>query len=303
MKSFVVRTGWWIAVWYLCALSAVYAASGIVVFQSDFGVKDGAVSEVKGVMYSVNQSLLVSDLTHEIPPFNIWDAGYRLFQTAPYWPKGTVFVSVVDPGVGTARRSIVAKTRTGQYFVTPDNGTLTLIDDAIGIEEVRLIDESVNRLKKSGASYTFHGRDVYAYTAAKLASGVISFAGVGPVLKTPIVKLVYQKPVISDHKLTGAIVILDPQYGNLWTNISQDMLNRFGLEKGKKYKIKIFQNQQVRYEAVLPYVTTFGAVPKGAGLIYVNSLLNLAIAINQGNFAATHGIGSGAGWKIVISPV
>src|SRR5438128_10958794 len=109
----------------------------MVVFQSDFGTKDGAVSAVKGVIYTVDKSLIVSDLTNDITPFSIWEAAYRLYQTASYWPAGTVFVSVVDPGVGTKRRSIVALANNGQYFVTPDNGTLTLINDAIGIKEVR----------------------------------------------------------------------------------------------------------------------------------------------------------------------
>ena len=117
-----------------------------LIFQSDFGVQDGAVSAMYGVAYTVDSRLRVFDLTHEIEPYSIWDASYRLIQTVAYWPEGSVFVSVVDPGVGSDRRSIVAKTATGQYIVSPDNGTLTHIKRRVGIVQARQIDETVNRL-------------------------------------------------------------------------------------------------------------------------------------------------------------
>lgn len=291
----------------LCLLTlgikAALAAAGIVVFQSDFGIKDGAVSAAKGVMYSVDKSLIVSDLTNEIPTYNIWDASYRLIQTAPYWPKGTVFVSVVDPGVGTARRSVIAETKTGQYFVTPDNGTLTLVDDMLGIKEVRIIDETKHRLKGSADSYTFHGRDLYAYAAAKLASGKISYKDVGNVSKDPIVKLPYQKAEITDNTLRGTIVILDPQYGNVWTNISKDLLDKFGVSVGKTYRIKIYKDNKLKYSADVPFYNTFGQVKAGEDILYLNSLLNLSIATNQKNFADTHQINSGADWMITVEKV
>ena len=138
-----------------------------LVFQSDFGYDDGAVSAMYGVAYSVDENIKVFDVTHNIPQYNIWEASYRLIQTVNYWPKGTVFVSVVDPGVGSTRRSIVVLTEAGQYIVTPDNGTLTHIKRLSSIREARIIDESVNRLPNSGESYTFHGRDIYAYEPAR----------------------------------------------------------------------------------------------------------------------------------------
>src|SRR6195952_1014242 len=144
------------------------AQNKIVVFQSDFGLKDGAVSAMKGVAMGVSTDLKLFDLTHEIPAYNIWEAAYRLEQTVRYWPAGTVFVSVVDPGVGTSRKSVVLKTRSGHFIVTPDNGTLTLVAQSLGIDEVREINEAVNRRKDSQKSYTFHGRDVYSFTAARL---------------------------------------------------------------------------------------------------------------------------------------
>ncbi len=151
----------------------------ILVFQSDFGLKDGAVAAMKGVSTSVSKDLQIYDLTHEITAYNISEAAYWLNQSASYWPTGTVFVSIVDPGVGSKRKSIVMRTKTGHYFVTPDNGTLTLVAESMGIDGVREIDETVNRLKGSAESYTFHGRDVYAYTGARLASGTITFEEVG----------------------------------------------------------------------------------------------------------------------------
>ena len=123
-----------------------------LVLQTDFGLGDGAVSAMYGVAYSVSEDLMVADLTHEIPQYDIWEASYRLIQTVAYWPKGTVFVSVVDPGVGSTRRSIAVETVTGQYIITPDNGTLTHVKKMIGIRSARIIDESVNRLPNSGES-------------------------------------------------------------------------------------------------------------------------------------------------------
>ena len=216
------------------------AQSKILVLQTDFGVKDGAVSAMKGVAMNVSPQLKVFDLTHEIPAYNIWEAAYRLEQTARYWPKGTVFVSVVDPGVGSSRKSVVLKTKTGYFFVTPDNGTLTLIAESMGISELREIDEKVNRLKGSGKSYTFHGRDVYAYTGARLASGVINFEQVGPRLEPNVIKINYQHAVFENGIIKGNIPILDIQYGNIWTNISDSLFAKLNLKFGDPVSIKIY---------------------------------------------------------------
>ncbi len=278
-----------------------YAAAKLVVVQTDFGLKDGAVSSMKGVMESVDRTLTISDLTNEITPYNIFEASYRLYQTLPYWPKGTVFVSVVDPGVGTKRKSIVALTNDGHYIVTPDNGTLTLISDAIGIKAVREIDETKNRLQSTAnGSYTFYGRDLYGYTAARLAAGKITFEEVGPKYETPLVKLTYQHPFIKNNQLQGTIVILDPQYGNLWTNIDAKLVKQFGLELGKQYKVRIFDNDHKVYHGTLSYQNTFGEVSQGESLIYTNSLMNLAIGTNQENFARKFNVMAGANWHIEI---
>ena len=202
-----------------------------LVLQSDFGTADGAVSAMYGVAFGVNPDIIISDLTHDIPQYNIWEASYRLIQTVTYWPEGTVFVSVVDPGVGSSRKSIVAKTAEGHYIVTPDNGTLTHIKKITGIVEAREIDENVNRLAGSGESYTFHGRDIYAYTGARLASGVITFEEVGPAVNVDeIVELPVVEAVYDGEKVSGTIDVLDIRFGSLWTNIPRDLFAKLGVK-------------------------------------------------------------------------
>jgi S-adenosylmethionine hydrolase len=275
--------------------------SNTIVFQSDFGLKDGAVSAMKGVAFSVSSNLKMFDLTHEIPPYNIWEAAYRLKQTASFWPAGTVFVSVVDPGVGSERRSVVMKSKSGHYFVTPDNGTLTLVSETLGVDQLRLIDEKINRLPNSNASYTFHGRDVYSYTAARLASGVIRFEEVGPLSDGGPVKIPFQAPVVKNKTVTGTIEILDVQYGNLWTNIDETILTKLDIHFSDKIDISITEDDQVKYTGVVPFGKTFADVKEGEVVAYLNSLLNLSIAINQGSFSNHYGIFSGPEWRINIA--
>lgn len=279
-----------------------FSQNKIVVFQSDFGLKDGAVSAMKGVAMGVSTDLRLFDLTHEIPAFNIWEAAYRLEQTVPYWPVGTVFVSVVDPGVGTNRKSVVLKTKTGQFIVTPDNGTLTLIAESLGIAELREIDEAVNRRKDSKKSYTFHGRDVYAYTGARLAAGTITYEQVGPALPNEVVSIPYQKAAREGRKIKGAIAILDIQYGNVWTNIPADLFNGFNMAYGDLLHVSVFHKGAKLYEGNMPYSQTFGAVAKNKPLAYLNSLLQLSFALNQGSFANQFHIGSGNEWSVEVEP-
>jgi S-adenosylmethionine hydrolase len=292
---------WLAAFIWILVLSSAAGHNKIVVFQSDFGLKDGAVSEMKGVAMEVSPDLKLFDLTHEIPPYNIWEAAYRLKQTVPFWPQGTVFVSVVDPGVGTSRKSVVLKTRTGQFIVSPDNGTLTLVVDELGIEEVRQIDESVNRRKSSEKSYTFHGRDVYAYTAARLASGAIRFEQVGPLLPAEVVRIPFQPAVADGNQLKGSIPILDIRYGNVWTNIPNELFQQMHVRPGDFVHISIFHSDQKIYEGDIPYELTFGEVPAGSPVAYLNSLMQLSFALNQGNFAETYHIASGSEWNVNVS--
>lgn len=272
-----------------------------LVLQTDFGLSDGAVSAMYGVAISVDPSLKIFDLTHDIPQYDIWEASYRLYQTMTYWPKGTVFVSVVDPGVGSDRLSIVAKTTKGHYVVTPDNGTLTHIRHHVGLEEVREIDEAINRLPRSGESYTFHGRDIYAYTGARLASHKISFEEVGPKIDiSGIIELEKPEPIFENGIICGTIDILDVRFGNLWTNIDRRLFSEAEINYGDSLEVTIKNNNHQVYKNIMTFGRTFADSHLGEPLLYVNSVNKLGVAINQGSFAQAYHIGTGANWKIYI---
>ena len=272
-----------------------------LVFQTDFGLVDGAVSAMYGVAYTVNPMLKIHDLTHDITPYNVWEASYRLIQTINYWPEGTVFVSVVDPGVGSDRKSVVVKTSSGRYIVTPDNGTLTHVIRVEGIAAVREIDETVNRLPRSGESYTFHGRDVYAYTGARLASGIIDFEGVGPLLPNDsLLSLPIVEPTLDQKTVCGTIDVLDVRFGSLWTNIPRALFLQTGVQYGDRVSITIENDTRCVYRNIIQFAKSFADVYTGEALAYINSLDCVAIAINQGSFARAYNIGTGTSWKISI---
>ena len=274
-----------------------------LVFQTDFGLVDGAVSAMYGVAYCVDPNLRIHDLTHDITPFNIWEASYRLIQTINYWPVSTVFVSVVDPGVGSDRKSVVVKTRSGRYIVTPDNGTLTHVLRLEGIEAVRQIDENINRLPRSGESYTFHGRDVYAYTGARLASGIIGFEGVGPELPpSSLLSLPILEPHLEGRAACGTIDVLDVRFGSLWTNIPRTLFLETGIQYGDRVSITIENDTRTVYRNIIQFARSFADVYVGEALCYVNSLDCVAVAINQGSFARAYNIGTGNSWRIRIEP-
>ena len=272
-----------------------------LVLMTDFGQADGAVSAMRGVAFGVDPQLNISDLTHQIPTYDIWIAAYRLYQTVNYWPEGSVFVTVIDPGVGTVRKSVVLKLKNGRYFVGPNNGLYTLIAERDGIAEMREIDEKVNRLPGSADSYTFHGRDVYAYTGARLASGIISFEQVGPVLDPDsLVKIVYQKADRSGDTLRGNIPVLDVNFGNVWTNVPKALLDQLSIKAGDMLTVRIYNKDKKIATVTVPFANSFGEVKVGKPLAYVNSLLNFSLALNQGDFAKKYHVESGAQWHVEI---
>ena len=274
----------------------------LLVFQTDFGLGDGAIGAMEGVAFCVDIDLNIRHLTHNIPPYNIFDASYRLNQAISYWPEGTVFVSVVDPGVGSDRRSVVARTKTNQYIVTPDNGTLTHIDKFVGITEVREIEERTNRLKNSEHSYTFHGRDVYAYTGARLASETISFEEVGPVVDLDeIVRLELYGCHRIENGVMGQVDILDVRFGSLWTSIPYEEFINCGFSFGDDVRVEIFHNDVKVYSNMINYGKSFADVEINEPLIYMNSSNHMAVAINQGSFARAYSIGVGTGWTITMT--
>jgi S-adenosylmethionine hydrolase len=297
----------WRAILLLAALAGGAAQAAepaqpqpVLVLQSDFGLLDGAVASMKGVAVGVSPGIHIYDLTHHIEPFNIWQGALRLVQTAEYWPPGTVFVSVVDPGVGTDRKSIVLKTRSGHYFVTPDNGTLTFVAPRLGVDAVRQIDEAVNRRKDSEKSFTFHGRDVYAYTGARLAAGVIRFDQVGAELPARVVTIPHESARYEDGVVYGNVQTDDGNYGNIWTNVDRATFDRLQVARGEHVRIKILKAGEEVLNLAVPYVATFGDVEVGKPLLYLNSLDGVSLAINQASFAKEYGVGSGPEWSIQI---
>lgn len=288
---------------FFLVFAVVRAEEHALVLQTDFGLKDGAVAAMRGVAIGVSASLSIHDLSHANTPFDIWEGAYRLKQAAPFWPAGTVFVSVIDPGVGTERKSVVLKTKSGHYFVSPDNGTLTLIAEELGIDAVREIDETKNRRRGSERSYTFHGRDVYAFVGARLAAGVITFEEVGPALPSRVVSIPYERARIEGGVLIGTIPFLDFQYGNVWTNLDEALFAKLGAKIGDPLRVTIARAGKVIFSGEMPYARTFGDVADGAPLLYLNSLMNVSFALNQGDFAKAHGIACGAEWSVRVEKV
>ena len=277
-------------------LLSVHGAAGPLVLQTDFGLEDHAVGAMRGVARRVAPGLVVDDLTHEIPAFDIWQAAYRLHAVVDYWPSDTVFVSVVDPGVGSDRESVVARLANGQLVVTPNNGTLTLLHDGIGIVAVRRIDESKHRLPGSERSHTFHGRDLYAHVGALLASGKLRFEEAG--VETQAVRLDYQRPAIEATRLVGNIPVLDVHFGNVWTNLPADWK---ALALGVRYRVTITSpDGGHRFAGNVPFERTFADVEVGEAVLYVNSVGKMAVALNQASFAERFGIASGPEWRVVI---
>ena len=278
--------------------------NNLLVLQSDFGLVDGAVSAMIGVALEESPTLKIHHLTHDITPYNIFEGSYRLFQTVNYWPAGTTFVSVVDPGVGSKRKSVVAKTKKGQYIVTPDNGTLSFIKKHVGIEDIREISEVENRRKDTEHSYTFHGRDVYAYTGAKLASGHISFEEVGPELKVEdIIEIQVVETTLAENYVSGAIDILDVRFGSLWTSITREEFYTLKPEFGDRFEVTIYNNDMLVYQNQVTYGKSFADVRIGQPILYINSLYRVGLAINQGSFAKAYNVGVGAQWHIEIKRI
>lgn len=272
-----------------------------VVLQTDFGEGNVSVSTMKGVCRIVDPTLEVFDSTHSVRPFDVLKASDALFYVIPFWPAGTVFVSVVDPGVGTSRKSCVALLENGSYVVTPDNGTLTYMKDRIGIKQVRQIDETANRYPTTRDVHIFHGRDVYAYTAARLASGVIDYEGVGP--EYPVSQIV-EAPYVKPRKLTdevyGMIADSSVHFGLVTTNIPFRWLAECGMEYGDNVKIRIEHAGGCVLEEIVPIAKSFGFVPEGSDLVYNSETSMIEVATNRRNMVVERNLGDGADWTLAV---
>jgi S-adenosyl-L-methionine hydrolase (adenosine-forming) len=254
----------------------------IIVFLTDYGTLDDAVAICKGVMLSIAPDARIVDLTHHVTPYSIADGARFLARTALYYPAGTIFVGVVDPGVGTERRPVIAKSRRGQYFVVPDNGLLTFVEDRDGIEGVRQITNPAWRWP-GPVSATFHGRDIFAPAGAHLARGE-DWRSAGAQIPH-LVRLAVQPAKIGAAGISGRVVALDGPFGNLVTNVGSELFQKLGVSLGSKVRIKVGT-----LELTVPYVITFADVPVGAPLLYIDSSGLVGVAINQGNFAKVHDI-------------
>jgi len=269
------------------------SAQSPLVLQTDFGLADGSVAAMKGVALGIESHLVIHDLTHQIPPYDIREAALRLRQTIPWWPVGTVFVSVVDPGVGTERRAIVARTKSGHYIVTPDNGTLTWVADFIGIEAIRIIDPSRHRLRGSEQSHTFHGRDLFVVVGARLAAGQITLNEVGPPADPVIVRLNLPAASRLSDGIRATVIGIDRPFGNVWTNAASSLLDSANVTPSDSVSVAVRRGARMLFRGTIPFAATFGAVAKGSPLAYLNSLLDFALALNQGDFAARYEIAPG----------
>ena len=199
-----------------------------IVFMTDFGVVDDSVAICRGVMYSIVPDLRIVDLTHQVTPFNINDGARFLYGTTPYFPAGTVFVVVVDPTVGSSRKAIVVKSKKGQFFVLPDNGLMTLVQDRDGLEAAR---EITNPSWMIGAalSSTFHGRDIFSPAGAHLARGD-DWTQVGPEVDVAkLVRLDLRPAKVDAQGLTGEVIATDGPFGNLVTNVSAEAVPAVGV--------------------------------------------------------------------------
>jgi len=246
-----------------------------IVFMTDFGVVDDSVAICRGVMYSIMPDVRIVDLTHQVTPFSILDGARFLYGAAPYDPEGTVFVVVVDPGVGSTRKAIVAKSKRGQFFVLPDNGLLTLVEQRDGLEAAR---EITNRDWMIGAklSSTFHGRDIFSPVGARLARGE-DWKNVGPELPLQnLVRLELAPATLGDKELKAQVIAIDGPFGNLVTNVDSELFTKLGYKLGDKVTFKLADN-----EITAPFVKTFSDVAIGEPLFYIDSRGNLGFSVNQ----------------------
>jgi S-adenosylmethionine hydrolase len=270
----------------LSALAGAQAAKypQTIVFMTDFGVVDDSVAICRGVMYSIMPEVRIVDLTHQVAPFSILDGARFLYGATPYYPAGTVFVVVVDPTVGSARKAVVAKSKRGQYFVLPDNGLLTLVEQRDGIGGVHEI-TNTNWMIGTKLSSTFHGRDIFSPVGAHVARGE-DWTKVGPELPVAsLVRLELKAARLDDRGVSAEVIATDGPFGNLVTNVEADDFLKLGYQRGQEVPVKVGGR-----EMKMKFVRTFSDVPLGQPLLYIDSRGRLELAVNQGSFVGVYGV-------------
>lgn len=275
-----------------------------ILLQTDFSNTWSAVATMKGVIKMTDPELEIYDLCHDIKCFDPWEASLSLSAAEPYWPRGTVIVSVVDPGVGTPRRASVARLNDGTYVVTPDNGTLTHLKHSVGIAAVREIDERRNRFRAKEAVSVFHGRDLFGYCAALLASGKICFEEVGreypvsQVVECPEYGLL---PEIRGDRVDTWIMTGLKHFGGIQFYITNEAWKGLGYTEGDNVRIRIVHEGTAVFDRIVPFAASFGFVPKGEPVLYCGSSLYLSLDCNQDSFMGKYGIGTGCDWKVRLA--
>jgi S-adenosylmethionine hydrolase len=256
-------------------------------FMTDFDVKDDAVGICKAVMEGVAPGVRIIDITQQVTPFDVEEGARFLAGSAPYFAKDAVFVVVVDPGVGSKRKAIIAQSKVGQFFVLPDNGLLTLVADRDGIVAAR---EITNPAWMIGAalSSTFHGRDIFSPAGAHLARGD-DWTTAGPALDvSKLVRLDIRSATIDAAGLHGKVLGVDGPFGNLVLNVPAETFARLGYALGEAVPVTL-GGSPYRFT----FVKTFSDVAVGAPLFYIDSRGRLSLGINQRNFAETYKIAPG----------
>jgi S-adenosylmethionine hydrolase len=255
-----------------------------IVFMTDFGVVDDSVAICRGVMYGIMPEVRIVDLTHQVTPFSIVDGARFLYGATPYYPAGTVFVVVIDPGVGSTRKAIVARSKRGQYFVLPDNGLLTLVEQTDGIEAVREI-TNTDWMIGTKLSSTFHGRDIFSPVGAHLARGD-DWATVGPDLPVKsLVRLDLKAVTLDARGLSATVIATDGPFGNLVTNVDAEDFLKLGYQRGQEVPVTVGGR-----DMKMKFVKTFSDVPVGQSLLYIDSRGHLGLAVNQNSFSAMYGV-------------
>jgi S-adenosylmethionine hydrolase len=260
------------------------SAHPTIVFMTDFGTANDAVAICKAVILGIQPGVRIMDITHQVTPFSIEEGARFLAGVTPYYPSGTIFLVVVDPGVGTPRKAIVARSKKDQFFVLPDNGLIGPVAARDGIDSVREIANPAWMIGDKVSS-TFHGRDIFSPAAAHLAAGD-DWTQVGPELTAKdLVPLKHTAAVILQKGIDGQVIALDDPFGNLITNISREDFEKLGYSFNAKIAIQIGGRP-----FVAPYEKTFNSVPLGQPLLYIDSRGRVALALNQGDFSRAHNI-------------
>ncbi len=255
-----------------------------IAFMTDFDVRDDAIGICKAVMNGVAPGVQVIDITHQVTPFDIAEGARFLAGSAPYFANDSVFVVVIDPTVGSARKAIIAKSKKGQFFVLPDNGLLTLVRDRDGIAAAREI-TNPEWMIGNKLSSTFHGRDIFSPAGAHLARGD-DWTAAGPALDvSKLVRLDIRSASIDATGLHGQVIGTDGPFGNLVLNIPSDTFAQLGYHLGDQVPVEVAGKH---YE--FPFVKTFSDVPVAKPLFYIDSRGRLSLGVNQRNFSTVYSI-------------